>query len=161
MLRLPVLALVLGAVTGAPLSAQVHPLVGGWDIAFSAGGPGTPYPASTPPGGSAFLHLTQQGDSLIAQLMLDPLAGQSVPVRMAAKASAGDVTFERRAPAPAAPSGQAREATTVTTWVFTVNGDVVTGTVQRRTEGLAAPQPPQTPSHFRGTRMPVVMGTPG
>ena len=158
MRRLPVLAFVLISVFASPLTAQAHPLVGAWDIVLSAGGQGTPYPSSTPPGRTAFLSVTQQGDSLIGQLMLDPMDGQAVPVRMAARIATGDITFENRAPTQ---PNVGHQGSTVWRWVLNVSGEVLSGTVQRRTEGGATPLPPQPPSQLKGKPMAVVQGTPG
>ncbi len=47
-------------------------------------------------------------------------------------------------------NGVEREAISISTWVLTATGDSVSGTVQRRLEGMA--MGPQPPGSLTGTR---------
>lgn len=131
----------------APLAAQDHPLVGAWTVSYTGGmrmqnGAPTPIPVT------GTLTFTVQGDSLVGTLALDPIEGipARAPSRMAARIAEGAVTFVQRSTATVTINGESREATGVSTWTLSANGDALTGTVQRRLEGLDDVQLPDQPA---------------
>jgi hypothetical protein len=131
----------------APVEAQNHPLVGSWTISYPAGmrmENGT----ATPLTGTGTLVLVVQGDSLVGTLTPDPLEDRPArpPSRMAARTAAGEMTFVQRSQAQVDMNGETREATSVSTWVLRADGDALTGTVQRRLEGLEGVQMPNQPA---------------
>ena len=90
--------------------------------------------------------VVQQGDSLIATLeMLPPEGMPARPAsRMATKAAPGSVTFVHHGTAMISTNGEQKTSPSVSTFKFTVSGNALTGTVERRIEGMdisAAPQP--------------------
>lgn len=145
--RLARTTLLLLPLLAAPLAAQDHPLVGNWTISFTAG-MRMENGAATPITATGTLAFAAQGDSLIGTLTTDSIAGQPrrPPSRMAARTVAGEMTFVLRSPARINMNGEVREATGVSTWVLLANGDALTGTVQRRIEGLDDVQLPDQPT---------------
>ena len=136
------------------LSAQAHPLVGSWSVSFVAGGRvenGT----HTPIQGTGTLTVESVGDSLVANLVTNPIEGlpPRPPVRMVTARTTGDVVFVTRSPARLNLNGETREATGVSTWTLKVNGDELVGTTTRSLEGADDVQmPAQPPQPVTGVR---------
>lgn len=129
------------------LSAQAPALVGTWRLTYPAGAR-VENGVHTPIISEGTLTVSLQGDSLVGSLLTDPIP--DVParpaVRMAAARPAGDeVVFTARSEATLTMNGEERTATVVSTWRLVARGDSVSGTVERRLEGMemggAGPQP--------------------
>jgi hypothetical protein len=127
------------------LGASPHPLVGTWKVEFP-GGARIENGVATPIRLKGSLTVEARGDSLIANLVPDQGEGPArPPVRLAAKATAGDVTFVTHSQVTLNINGSEQKATSVATWVLRVNGERLEGTVDRKVEGMeahaAGPQP--------------------
>jgi hypothetical protein len=138
-------------VCSSALQAQQQPLVGTWQVTYPAGlrienGAPTPIMAS------GALTIEARDDSLIGQLVTDssPDLPARPPARLAARANGGDVIFISRTRATLSLNGDERETTAVSTWTLVARGDTLSGTVERRLEGLEAHS--QGPAPVTGTR---------
>lgn len=135
MIRSLVCALLLGSTT---LSAQQPALVGTWRLTYPAGmriENGVPTPIIS----DGTLTVTAQGDSLIGSLVTDPIPDVPArpPARLAAPKPASDeAVFTARSEATLNMNGEERTATVVSTWRLAARGDSVSGTVERRIEGM-------------------------
>ena len=72
------------------------------------------------------------------------------PARLAAKRVDGTVTFVNRAEAKVRMNDEESTRISITTWTFTVTGDELAGTIDRRIEGLEMAM--AGPQSFKGTR---------
>lgn len=135
-MRRPLLLAALLLLPGA-LAAQSHPLVGTWNVTVPAGmrmenGEATPIMAK---GSFAF---SVVGDSIIGMLKNDPIEGQPErpAKRVAAKLTAGAVTFVSIGEAKMNMNGEEMVRTSTSTYRFEVDGDTLKGTLDRSIEGL-------------------------
>jgi hypothetical protein len=144
------LAAALVAGNGSAL-AQANPLVGSWKISFVAG-TRVENGVSTTITGTGKLIVQVQGDSLIARLIPDPIEGAARPEsRLAAPNRADPAEFIQRGKAHVNLNGEVKEVTSVSTWTLTANGDELSGTVERRLEGMDAPS--RGPQPVSGSRI--------
>ena len=143
-------AAVLGGTYGSVL-AQANPLVGSWKVTFAAGTRienGTP----TTINGTGKLIVGVQGDSLIARLIPDPIEGAARPEsRLTAASGAGRIVFISKGKAQVNANGDVKDVTSISTWILSATGDALTGTVERRIEGMDAPS--RGPQPVSGTRI--------
>jgi hypothetical protein len=149
MTRAIVLALTL--CSSSTLQAQQSPLVGTWQVSYTAGmkienGMQTLIMAT------GALTIAAAGDSLVATLVTDPSEEIPTrpPARMAATATTGDAVFHSKSKATINFNGQERETTSVNMWTLTARGDSLSGTVERSIEGFDGPAPEPRP--VTGTR---------
>jgi hypothetical protein len=154
MTRLPSLVLA-AAMLAVPLaaSAQSSALVGSWAVEMTAG-MRIENDQPTPIRAKAKLGITLVGDSLIATLDVEPtpdLQPRPQSRFAAAKSTANTVTFVQRSQATLNMNGEERQATVVSTWSLTADGDAITGTVARTIEGIDGPGMPTQP--VSGTRI--------
>lgn len=147
--RLALAAAFLAAPALLPAQSSI---VGKWKIEFVAGmrmdndGP-------TMIKANATLTVTEQGDSLIATLDVEPNAEvQARPqARLAGpKATGANATLLQRSSVTINNNGEEMTRVSISTWSLTVNGNALTGSVQRAIEGSPM-QMPATP--VSGTRM--------
>ena len=148
MTRAIVLALTL---CGSTIQAQQSPLVGTWQVSYTAGmrienGMQTLIMAT------GALTIAAEGDSLVATLVTDasPDIPARPPARMVARATTGDAVFHSKSKATININGQEREATSVNVWTLTAKADSLSGTVERSIEGFDGPAPEPRP--VAGTR---------
>ena len=134
-------------VTFAPalLPAQSSPLVGRWNMSMTVGSR-LINDEETQIVQTGKMTVIQQGDSLIATLEMQPPEGMPArpASRMATKAAPGPITFVHHGTAMISSNGEQKTSPSVSTFKFTVSGNALTGTVERRIEGMdisAAPQP--------------------
>ena len=143
-------AAVLGGTYGSVL-AQANPLVGSWKVTFAAGTRienGTP----TTINGTGKLLVGVQGDSLIARLIPDPIEGAARPEsRLTAATGAGRIVFISKGKAQVNANGDVKDVTSISTWILSATGDALTGTVERKIEGMDAPS--RGPQPVSGTRI--------
>lgn len=135
-MRRPLLLAALFLLPGA-LAAQTHPLVGTWDVNVPAGmriGPEGPT-AIMAKGSFTF---SVVGDSIIGMLKNEPVEGQPArpAKRVAAKLTAGAVTFVSTGEAKMNMNGEEIVRTSISTYHFEVDGDKLKGTLERNIEGL-------------------------
>lgn len=128
-----------------------NPIIGTWNISFAAGTrieDGQP----TTIMGTGKLTIEQIGDSLIAQLVANPIEGRPArpPARLAAAAGDGAVVFVSTSTATVNINGNEHTAISVSTWSLSATGDTLEGTVERRLEGFDAPSAGAQP--VTGTR---------
>jgi hypothetical protein len=137
MTRLATLLLFAAAST---LSAQHSPFAGAWQVSYVAGMRMQNGMAS-PVNATAVLTIEIQGDSLIGNLVTDPAPDRPArpPVRLAARGDASPIVFVSQGRATVQANGEQREVTVVSTWKLAVAGDSLTGTVERRLEGVNVP----------------------
>jgi hypothetical protein len=148
MTRFLLLALMVGT---SALQAQQHPIVGTWQLSFTAGmrmENGMSFPIS----GTGTLTVSVEGDSLVGTLVTDsiPDMARRPPARLAGKTGEGAVTLISRSSATLNMNGLERTAGVVNTWTLKVKGDSLEGTLERRIEGMDEMTPP--PSPVTGTR---------
>ena len=143
-------AAVLGGTYGSVL-AQANPLVGSWKVTFAAGTRienGTP----TTINGTGTLIVGVHGDSLIARLIPDPIEGAARPEsRLTAASGAGRIVFISKGKAQVNANGDVKDVTSISTWILSATGDALTGTVERKIEGMDAPS--RGPQPVSGTRI--------
>ena len=129
------------------LAAQAPSITGSWQLSYPAG-VRNENGNITVLHGTGVLTVVAQGDSLIGTLAADPNP-EFTPrpaSRLAGKATAGEATFVSHSEATLSMNGDERTATVVSTWKFTVQGDSLVGTVERKLEGYdieGGSQPPQ------------------
>ena len=135
----------------ASLHAQQQPLVGVWQVTYP-GGMKMEDGVSTTIMATGRLTIEARADSLIATMVTDPSPDFPArpPVRVAAKAGAGDATFVARSTAIININGVEREATVLSSWVLRAKGDNLEGTVQRTLDGFEGGN--QGPQPVTGTR---------
>ena len=134
----------------AALPAQNHALVGTWAIE---------YPGSMRNDGGTITAITmkgqlaveQLGDSLIATLVTEAPAGSPPrpPLRLATKRADGDAAFVHHAEATVTVNGEASVRTSVSTWTFRTAGDDLSGSLDRKLEGMTQGTGPQALSGKR------------
>lgn len=149
MTRVLVLLLALGG--AASLQAQQQPLVGAWQISYTAGmvidnGVQTPIMAT------GVLTIEAQGDSLIGTLVTEATADLPArpPARLAGKPDTAGVVFISRTRAKLNMNGVEHEETAIGTWKLAAKGDSLAGTVERKIEGFDAGA--SLPREVTGTR---------
>jgi hypothetical protein len=133
--------------------AQAHPLVGTWEVTYAAGfeienGRARAIEAT------GTLAITATADSLIAVLTTPPVEGLITrpPSRFAtAHTTSWPVRFEQRSPATITINDVDQERTAISRWEFTVDGDLLGGSVSRGIEGF--PSPTDAPRPLRGKRV--------
>jgi hypothetical protein len=139
-------------ITLTPQPSQPHPLVGVWRITY----PwhlevvnGVVHPTME----KGHLTVETRGDSLIATLEAES-AGQGRSRRLATSLGTGATVFVMRDLVTVDIRGNRREATAVGTWVLRVNGDELSGSLERRIE-LAGSESQMShgPQALRGTRV--------
>ncbi len=130
--RTLVLLLTLSA---SPLVAQ-NPLVGGWQISFP-GAVRVENGVATTTQATGVLTIAAEGDSLIGNLVADPVAGRPSrpPLRLAGMAGAAKTILVSRSKATLMRNGVQSEATVLMTWTLWQSGDGLEGTLERWVEG--------------------------
>lgn len=135
--------------TAAPLAAQESSsLVGTWRVTFPVmmkmeNG------VITPTMGDGTLTISSSGDSLIGKLETDsiPDTPPRPVLQLSGKPAGNTVSLMARGKATLSLNGGAtqREAVSISTWAVTAAGDSLTGTLDRRMEGMSlstgGPQP--------------------
>lgn len=148
MTRLTRLALAaLLAASPVAAHAQSHPMAGKWAIEY-AGGMRVENDTPTPIMAKGTLTITEEGDSLVAVLHVEPseMIRARPDARFAtAKVAGKAVTFTQTSQARMNLNGEEHLATAVTTWALTVDGDALGGTLVRRVEGMDGPGAMPTP----------------
>lgn len=126
-------------------------LVGVWKVSYPAGAR-VENGEQTAIMGTGTLRIEQRGDSLIGELVSDPVADlpTRAPTRMAGPAGAGPVSLIARTTGTVDINGEARPVTAVSTWRLEAKGDSVVGTLSHRVEGLVGMA--QDPGPVRGAR---------
>lgn len=130
----------------AALAAQAHPLVGDWAVDVPAG-MRIQNDEAVPVMAKGTLTVVAEGDSLIATLKLEPHDDQPSrsPTRLAAKVTAGAVTFVSKSEAKMNMNGEETTHIAISTYTFESSGDTLKGTVAREIEGvdlsMGGPQP--------------------
>jgi hypothetical protein len=128
------------------LAGQQHPIVGTWKLSYPAG-MRVENGAPTVITGTGTLSVVVKGDSLIGTLVQDPLDdGTRRPdARLTGAAGHGEVTLIQLSKATLNMNGAERQVTSTSTWKLTVAGEEISGTVDRKVEGVdmpsAGPQP--------------------
>jgi hypothetical protein len=130
------LILLLLVACASSLAAQQR-LVGVWEVSYMAGmrvenGVETSIP------GSGVLTITAQGDSLVGELVSNPLPDRPArpPLRLAALAGGKQATFVSRSKATVRRNGAESDVTVISTWTLAAQGDSLRGTVERNLEGF-------------------------
>lgn len=118
--------------------AQSHPVAGKWAIEF-AGGMRIENDVPTPMMAKGTLTVTEQGDSLVAVLHVEPseyMRARPDARFTAAKVPGKAATFTQTSTARLSMNGEEQVTTAVTTWSLSAEGDVLNGTLVRRIEGM-------------------------
>ena len=149
-------SILLAAAVAIPLAASAqsdHPLVGSWAVEYP-GGMRNDNGVVTPVTAKGKITFAVAGDSLVATLVQEAVEGgppARPPVRLATKTTSADVTFVQHSEAKLHMNGEETTRTAITTWRFTVTGDVLGGSLERAIEGveisMGGPQP------LKGTRI--------
>ena len=150
-LLFPILIAAVWGIGYDTVQAQNNPIIGSWKVSYVAG---TRFENGTPTviNGTGKLVVQVQGDSLIARLIPDPIEGAARPEsRLTAPSGSGKVVFISSGKAQVNTNGEVKEVTSISTWTLTANGDELSGTVERRIEGLDAPS--RGPQPVSGTRI--------
>ncbi len=136
---------VLLACATLPLAGQ-HPLAGSWKLSYAVGAR-MDNGVRTEITGTGTLMLRLEGDSLVGELVTDPMEGypQRPPIRMAGRASGGTVSLISRSTGKVNMNGDEHDVTAISTWTLAVRGDSVSGTVSRELEGVDLPPMPAAP----------------
>lgn len=135
------LALVFAlAAAPAALLAQAHPLVGRWSVTVPVG-MRIEGDIETPVTVTAGLHVTIEGDSLVAMLSMPAPQGMPArpPRRLTTRLADGPAVFELRSVARIDTNGETAMRDAVSTFTLSANGDSLTGTILRRIEGADMP----------------------
>ena len=140
-------AIVLLIMTCSLLPApQAHPLVGAWRVTY-------PWHVevkngvATPVMETGEMTVEARGDSLVASIARE---GKRA-IRLATRRGPGDVTFIARDSVTfTSPSGK-RGVIAVSTWVLQPSGDQLSGTLDRRVEGIDVANP--GPQRLSGQRL--------
>jgi hypothetical protein len=152
MFALRTLAAALAATTVAAHSRPLpaHPLAGTWNIEYERGHSNMGGVISATMG-MARLELKQRGDSLVGVLTPeDNHDGRGVtPMAIAGVGSGSSATLTSKTTARVNMNGNESTIDVTMTWELTANGDALTGTMSRKSEGLSMPA---TPSPVKGTR---------
>jgi hypothetical protein len=132
-------------------SAQIHPLVGQWNVSVETLVPPREGSASTiNRKGMLAVHLA--GDSLIATMTLEPVDGMPTPSaqRLAAARRDGKVVFVKSAEASLSGQRDRLARTATVTYTFDVHGDTLAGSMSITVPGI-----PEIPARaISGTRAP-------
>lgn len=141
-------ALLIGPVAA---NAQAHPLTGKWSVEYAAG-MRIENETPTPIMAKAALTVESVGDSLIATLVTEPTADlpPRPPVRLAARRADGAMTFVQRTTLRMNRDGEESSHPATITWQLEVSGDAISGTIERRIEGMEMPGGP--PATLKGIR---------
>lgn len=147
MSRLILLALIVG---GGALHAQ-SPLVGTWKLTYPAGSR-IENGESTLLMGTGTLSLEVVGDSLVGELVTDPLADVPArpPARLSGAAASKPAVLVSRMAGSLTINGAERPISAISTWTLEAQGDSLIGTVARKLEGL--PFGAQGPEPVKGMR---------
>lgn len=142
--------LVAPLLVGNSLCAQT-PEVGVWKLTYPAG---TRIENGVPSllMGTGTLRIEVHGDSLIGELVTDPLpeAPDRPPARLAGVFGTSPVVLVSRTSGTLTINGEERPITAISTWRLAVQGDSLWGTVSRKLEGLSFGA--QGPEAVRGVR---------
>ena len=145
------LLLAIAMFGAGPALAQSNPIVGSWKISFVAG-TRVENGVATTITGTGKLIVQVQGDSLIGRLIPDPIEGAARPEsRLAAPNVADTAEFIQRGKAQVNINGEVKEVTSISTWTLTADGDALSGTVERKLEGMDAPS--RGPQPVSGARI--------
>ena len=130
---------------------QQQPIVGVWQISYPVGmrlENGTAEPIMA----TGTLTIAARGDSLIGELVTDSTPGLPgrAPARLLGRASVGEAVFTSNSKVTVNVNGTRSQGTAVSTWTLRARGDTLSGTVERRLEGVDVP--PQEPGPVTGTR---------
>jgi hypothetical protein len=137
--------LCLTALATTTLAAQQSPFVGSWDISYPAGAR-MENGMSTPIMGTGVLKIALTADSLVGELTINPSADlpPRPKQRLVASGAGAEATFIAHTEANLNMNGEERTAIVISTWKLAVEGDSLSGTVERVLEGFEiANQPPQ------------------
>lgn len=145
------LAAVLATLPAALAAQATHPFVGTWSIEYPGGARhanGEIVPLMV----KGTLSVEAVGDSLVATLKTAATADipERPPVRMATKLAAAPVVFVHKSQATLNMNGEESQRTAITTWTFTPDGNVLTGTLERAIEGIEMQM--GGPQALKGTR---------
>lgn len=117
-------------------SAQTHPLVGEWKVQVAAGvrgNDGAPVFVNRP--GS--MSVKAQGDSLVATMELEPVAGVPKQTRrMVGKRVDGKVALAYQSEASLMGGGETVTRTATSTYTLEVKGDSLTGLISQEIGGV-------------------------
>ncbi len=132
--------------------AQAHPLSGKWSVEYAAG-MRIENETPTPIIAKAALTVESVGDSLIATLVTEPTADlpPRPPVRLATRRVDGKVSFVQRTTLRMNRDGEETSPPATITWQLEVSGDAISGTIERKIEGMEMPGGP--PATLKGTRV--------
>ncbi len=124
------------ALTATTLQAQQE-LTGTWEITYAAGAR-IENGHRTVINATGNLTVAAEGDSLVATLAPDSIDGlpRRPAVRMTAPRTPAPHKFVAHTKANINTNGDIREVDATATWLLTANGDSLTGTVERRIEGI-------------------------
>ncbi len=130
----------LGLFTFPSVAAAQSPFAGVWCIE---------YPVSmqiidgvaTAITGTGHVTFAVRGDSLIGQLVTDPVEGEvpPLPLRLAGLVGRASTVLGSRRDGAINLHGEERPILVVSTWRLTAQRDSLTGTVERRVEGFDVP----------------------
>ena len=130
----------LGLFTFPSVAAAQSPFVGVWSLEF---------PVSTliidgvatVVTGTGHVTFAVRGDSLIGQLVTDPVEGERprLPLRLAGLVGRASTVLESRRDGTVNLHGEERPILVVSTWRLTAQQDSLIGTVELRVEGFDVP----------------------
>ncbi|HWA17076.1 MAG TPA: hypothetical protein VG817_11615 [Gemmatimonadales bacterium] len=145
-------AAVLLSLVAFPLAAQDAPHLGTWKLNLPVGAR-MENGAATTIMGSGTLTIERVGDSLVGALTLDPMP--DMPPRPSSRLVAPatgetEVTFTSTGTGTIKANGVEQQLVSVSTWILRANGDSLSGTVERRMQGVAMPM--GGPQPLTGTR---------
>ncbi len=136
----------------AAAQSQSHPMTGKWAVEYAAG-MRVENDVPTPIMAKASLTVEAVGDSLIATLVTEPTADlpPRPPVRLATRRADGKVAFVQRTTLRMNRDGEESSHPATITWQFEVSGDAISGTIERKVEGMELPV--GVPGALKGTRV--------
>jgi hypothetical protein len=105
--------------------------------------------------GDGTLTILSSGDSLLGKLETDPIPDEQPrpTLHLAGKPAGGSVSLVARSVATLNLGGNLREAVSISTWALKATGDSLTGTLDRRMEGMNLPT--GGPQPVKGSRKKV------
>jgi hypothetical protein len=145
------LAVVFMLCSSALQAQQRQPLVGVWHIGYPVGmrlenGVAEPIMAT------GTLTIAARGDSLVGELVTDSTPGlpRHAPTHLLGRPGVGEAVFTSSSKVTVNVNGNRSQGTAVSTWTLRASGDTLSGSVERKLEGVEAP--PQEPGRVTGTR---------
>ena len=134
----------------APLAAQGS-VVGSWKISYPAG-TRVENGEQTAIMGTALLRIERSGDSLVGELVPDPMpdAPARPPSRMGGREAGGVATLVRHFTATLEVNGASQQVAGTSTWRLEVRGEALEGTLSHEVDAMGVMA--QDPGPVRGTR---------